>query len=90
MAVNQITYACFIDLQKALDWVDRDLLMWKRIHNDIGGKLYKAVKSLYARTLSCIRLNDTDTDWFHTKCGVRQGDTLSPTLFNLYINGFYR
>ena len=88
MAVNQDTYACFIDLQKAFDWVDRDLLMWKLMHNNIGGKLYKAIKSLYARTLSCIRLNDTYTDWFHTKCGVRQGDTLSPTLFNLYINDF--
>ena len=26
------------------------------------------------------------TDWFNVSSGVRQGDNLSPILFNLYIN----
>ena len=26
------------------------------------------------------------TEWFYSNCGVRQGDILSPTLFNIFIN----
>ena len=25
-------------------------------------------------------------DWFETKCGVKQGDNLSPILFSIYLN----
>ena len=35
---------------------------------------------------SCVRVNCFKTDMFDIKCGSRQGDGLSPTLFSLYIN----
>ena len=35
---------------------------------------------------ACIRLNNKYTDWFDTPVGVKQGDTLSPTLFSIFIN----
>ena len=31
-------------------------------------------------------VNDRMTDWFPAKSGVRQGDSLSPILFALFIN----
>lgn len=83
---KQSTFCTFIDLKKAFDWVDRALLMYRFIKYKIDGKVYNAIKSLYSNTWSCIRLKNMYTDFFKVKSGVRQGDSLSPTLFSLYIN----
>ncbi len=34
----------------------------------------------------CIRFNDKVSEYFECNIGVRQGDSLSPTLFNVFIN----
>ena len=61
-------------------------MLYKLLKTKISGKIYFAVKSLLINTYSCLKLNKFLTDWFHTSSGVRQGDTLSPTLFNVFIN----
>ena len=73
-------------MKKAFDWVDRDILNYKLLSVGINGKIYEAIKQLYRQTTSCIKLNSSTTEWFDVKSGVRQGDSLSPTLFNIYIN----
>ena len=82
------TFCAFVDLEKAFDWVQRDLLLFKLIqHYNIDGKIYFAVSSLLSQTMSCVQLsNDLKNPWFPILSGVRQGDTLSPTLFSLFIN----
>ena len=79
------TFCCFIDMKKAFDWVDRDLLFYKLLMYNIDGKIYNSIKSLYSHPLSSIKLNNYRTDWFTTESGVRQGDSLSPTLFGIFI-----
>ena len=83
---SKCTFACFIDMQKAFDWVDRDLLFYKLISYNITGKIYWAIKSMYVNTQSCLQLNKIFTDWFSVLNGVKQGDDFSPTLFTLFIN----
>ncbi len=83
LAKNKSTFACFIDMQKAFDWVHRDFLFYKLLKYNIDGK---CIKGLYDYPQSCVKINDYKTDWFPTESRVRQGDALSPTLFNLYIN----
>ena len=40
---------------------------------------------MYSATEAWIQLNKFYTDWFPTQNGVRQGDSLSPTLFLNYL-----
>ena len=80
------TFSVFVDMKKAFDWVDRDLLFYKLLQNNINGRLYESIKSLYCNSLSCINVNGNFTPWFTTTYGVRQGDVLSPTLFSMFIN----
>jgi hypothetical protein len=84
--MGESTFAAFVDFEKAFDWVDRELLQCKLLENNIEGRVYMSIKSLYGKTEACIKLNDMITRKFHTITGVRQGDSLSPTLFNIYIN----
>ena len=79
-------FTAFIDMQKAFDWLDTDLLLYKLLNYGTNGRIYNAVKQLYSQTTSTIRLNGLYTPWFDVNSGVRQGDSLSPTLFRFYVN----
>ena len=68
--VNKSTFVAFIDMQKAFDWVNGDLLWYKLLIHNISGKIYWVVRSLYKSTLSCIRLNNVYTNWFKVDSGV--------------------
>lgn len=80
------THLAFIDYEKAFDKVKRPLL-WKIL--EIRGfpkHLISAVKSLYVNTKIVISSGFKVSEAILTNLGVRQGCSLSPTLFNLYID----
>ena len=54
--------------------------------NGIDGKFYFAIKSLYCQTSSCVKPNNVLSSSFNTISRVRQGGSLSPTVFNIFIN----
>ena len=41
---------------------------------------------MYENCNSCIKSNGMLSNTFECKSGVKQGDVLSPNLFNIYIN----
>ena len=55
-------------------------------HLGISDKMYTALLSLYEDVKCCVKLNGLHTDWFAVSCRLKQGCSLSPLLFNLYIN----
>ena len=61
------------DLEKAFDCVDRSLLQYGLLDNNIDGKMYKLIKRMYTNTTSCLKLNNILTDWFQVASGVRSG-----------------
>uniref|UniRef100_A0A3P9JUJ4 ribonuclease H n=1 Tax=Oryzias latipes TaxID=8090 RepID=A0A3P9JUJ4_ORYLA len=83
---SKSTFVCFVDLKKAFDLINRDLLQYKLLMYGINGQFYKAIKALYKAPLACVQVNDLKTGWFSTPFGVKQGDVLSPTLFSIYVN----
>ena len=54
--------------------------------NNVDGKFYNSIKSIYTGTESQVRVNGLHTDFFDVATGVRQGDVLSPLLFNFYTS----
>ena len=83
---NKDVFACFVDMKKAFDLIDRNLLLAKLAISGIGGCMYVAIRAMYQRHRCCVKLNDFITNWFDVPTGVKQGDTLSTTLFSLYMN----
>ncbi len=80
------TFVSFVDLEKAFDRVNRNLLFYKLRSMGFGGKLYNIIKGIYSSPVAAVCVNEYITNNFNTDYGVRQGDPLSPTLFGLFIN----
>ena len=48
----------------------------------------KLIFNLYQNTKACVKLNNNLSQSFNCNIGVRQGDNLSPLLFDIYLNDF--
>ena len=79
-------YCTFIDFKQAFDKVWRQGLWVKMLSYNINGKCYQVIKNMYANIKSKI----STIKWKHQLLPlhdwVRQGENLSPFLFNLYLN----
>lgn len=79
-------FTCFVDFHKAFDSIWHTGLFYKLIENGVGGRTYDVIKSMYSQSKCAVKIEKLRTDFFPQSRGVRQGCSLSPTLFNLYIN----
>ena len=76
----------FVDFSKAFDSIHRPT-MWKLLKlYGIPDKIIALIKSMFEGSKSCVRVGQEYTDWFEITTGVRQGDVLSPLLFNIVID----
>ena len=77
----------FIDFKKAFDSVHRATL-WKLLHlYGVPAKIFTLIEKFYDH-FECIVILDNNTlsEWFQVKSGVRQGCILSPILFLVIID----
>ena len=83
-------YFCFIDYAKTFDSVYYHKL-WEILKEmGISDHLTCLLKNLYEGHKATVRTGHGIKDWFEIGKGVQQGYTLSPCLFNLYVEYIMR
>ena len=82
---NQSEQYLFIDFQKAYDSIHRDAL-WTSVKDfKIPTKLINICKTCVQKTRSAVRIEGTLSSFFKNKTSLKEGDSLSPILFNLVL-----
>ena len=76
----------FVDLQKALDTVDHEILLSKLDYYGIQGILNNWFKSYLSNCKQFVSINVYGSGLAEIKCGILQGSVLEPLLFLLYIH----
>ena len=79
-------FCCFVDFSSAFDSVWRVGLWQKVLKTHINGKVLRVIYNMYYDIKSCISLNGSNSPFFASSSGVRQGENLSPVLFAIYLN----
>ena len=83
---NRPAYLCFIDLKKAFDRVQLRDIIHLLYDRQIPYNLIKTIGNIYTRNSAQAKVNNEYTEPIPTEKGIRQGDLLSPLLFNIVMD----
>ena len=78
--------AIFLDLSKAFDSLDRNILLSKLYNYGIRGNMHSWFKSYLSNRSQCVIINNHQSGLQNVDYGVLQGSVLGPLVFLLYIN----
>ena len=85
MSHNHELFLAFIDLEKAYDSVPHSNL-WKFMTDmGINGRILNILKEYYTDNVAYAKIGNELSDPIQVTKGLRQGCSLSPMLFNIYL-----
>ena len=76
--------------RKEIKHVDLVELLHLIIIFRIPAQIVELLRSWYEGISSCVRLEESDGEWFPVRTGLRQGCPMSPSLFNVYMDAMMR
>ena len=80
------TISVFLDLSKAFNCVNHDILIGKLQRYGVTGISLDFFRSYLTDQYQFTRINGQDSNWRRITCGVPQGSVLGPLLFIIYMN----
>ena len=83
---DEYVVGIFLDLRKAFDTVDHDILCKKLITYGVTGKSHCMIASYLSNRTQTVNIRGTHADFKSINIGVPQGSILGPLLFIIYIN----
>jgi hypothetical protein len=85
MSVDQPLHLLFVDLEKVYDSVPLKNLCKALEHYNISNSIIRTIKRLNENSFSKIKIGKQLSSGFYVTKGLRQGCSLSPTLFKICI-----
>ena len=86
--IQNKNYTCsiFVDMKKAFDTINHEILLQKLKRYGIRGLPLKLLRNYLTDRQQRTKINNTFSSPKLINCGIPQGSILGPLLFNLFIN----